>query len=382
MSSEKNEVPAVLEFDPSLLPTYTGKLTQTQLGWLGLEFIKTNTFTALGKSELEIQQEVAKVMAKPYTNVDLTVMLGRQKEVVEIIKSVKAKWGVMEGQRKFLTGTLTDGIIKPAMEFEKRAEAEIAKADTHEFQMRKAIEVETNKTQALTNEKALYKAHIENEVNRIRITYGTTLQKLAMDSYKILLEDKEPVANFPRFKKNLAELMNATKLEPSKIYNRVLVTDDIAQAIIAEIEMYDPADDLKKAIASIDNVFAMYAEDLANSTAAIARIEETKATVSNAATDLINQEAAINTLTAKAGTFQFEGGPKVRRKMDVVVENSDAWAMALIGNFTRLFNDVRKYISVKEWEKLTLKQMATALGKYATETGDTFSNLQLREVEK
>lgn len=376
------QLPAVIELDLTTLPATVKELIPTQLGWLGMEYTKRKTFEALGKAELEIQGKVAVIMNKPYTNVELTVMKERQKEVVVVLKEAKGMWATMEAQRKYLTGFLTDNVITPAMLFEKRSREELDKAETHEFQMRLAIETETAKQQGLINEKAAYKAHIENEVNRIRETYRATLKKLALDCYAILLNDKEPVSELPRFKRNLVELMNKMKLETPVVYNRVLVSDEAAVEIIGTVQMYDNTADLQEAINSVDSVFVMYEQDLANSTVAAARIEEQKVTLANETAATIQQEAAITNITARAGTFQFEGGPKVKKNQAVVIENSDAWGLAVMGNFIRLFNDVRKYVAVKEWEKLTVNQMATALGKYVTETAEQLPGLKIEEIKK
>lgn len=379
---EQTQLPAVIELDMSTLPKTVNELMATQLGWLGMEYTKRKTFEALTKAELEIQGEVAKILAKAADGAELPVMVERQKEVVGLLKSAKGKWATMEAQRKYLTGFLTDNVITPSMYFEKRALEELKKAEDHEFKMRKAIETETNKQQGLINEKAAYKTHIENEINRIRENYKAGLKKFALDCYAMLLTDKEPVSELPRFKKNLVELMQKRKLDEPTVYNRVLVSDDEARKIIATITMYDNTADLQEAINSVDSVFTMYEQDLANSEAAAARVKAEAVTLANETAANIQQEAAINNLTGRAGTFVFEGGPKVKRKMDVVIENSEAWALAVLGNFMRLFNDVRKYVSVKEWEKLTIKQMASALGKYVTETAEELQGLKVKEVEK
>lgn len=382
MSDNNNGLPVKqIEFDVTTLPAQTKDLSNAQIGWLGMEFSKRQTIADLTRSELEIQTLITQAKALKATG-EIPAMNDTLTKIKGIIDEAKKKWNTAQGQRKYYTGFLTEKVIEPMMLYEKRSDLLIKEADAHELEQRKFVVAETNKTQGLVNEKAAYKAHIENENLRIKELYKEALQKQIDGAYLILLGDKEPVEKLPIFKKNLIELLKGVKLQPATKYTRILVSDTDAKAIISTITMYDSGPDLTEAINSIDDRFLLYGEDLANAEAATNRVKMEGAAREQEVQNTITQEAAINTMTAKAGTFTFEGGAKLKKKQEVVIENTEACALAIMGNFIRMFNDVRKFVSVKEWEKLTIKQMATALGKWASETGEGFNGLELKEVTK
>jgi len=86
-------------------------------------------------------------------------------------------------------------------------------------------------------------------------------------------------------------------------------------------------------------------------------------------------------LIAQAETLIVDT-PKVKREIKIVVIESEAWAMAVMTNFIKNWQHVNKYVKVKSWAKLSIGQMADALAKHISETGETFSNLQTEEVCK
>ena len=92
-------------------------------------------------------------------------------------------------------------------------------------------------------------------------------------------------------------------------------------------------------------------------------------------------ESATNVLIAQAEVVQIET-PKVKRELKVVIVESEIWAISVCNNFTRLLPHLSKYLRVKSWGNLTLAQMADAMGKYMSETGDKIGNLQTEEVCK
>jgi hypothetical protein len=56
--------------------------------------------------------------------------------------------------------------------------------------------------------------------------------------------------------------------------------------------------------------------------------------------------------------------------------------MTVLTNFIKNWQYVNKYVKVKSWAKLSIGQMAEALAKHISETGETFANLTTEEVCK
>jgi predicted metal-dependent hydrolase len=160
----------------------------------------------------------------------------------------------------------------------------------------------------------------------------------------------------------------------------MFITDQEALDIFHSIDKYEPSNDLAYYQTLVNDRFAMYGHDLANEESLTKLLQEQQLRVSQAEQEL-KADIATNTLIAQAETLIVDT-PKVKREIKIVVIESEAWAMAVMTNFIKNWQYVNKYVKVKSWAKLSIGQMAEALAKHISETGETFTNLQTEEVCK
>jgi len=352
------------------LPAQTADLSPVQKGWLQMASIRTQTFEEMQKQELIVQGFLTGVLQNP----DLS-------QVQEAIREAKAAAATGKETRLAFTRLIDEKLFVPAMEFEKRNADLISKAGEHELALRKSGEVEAQKKQAYASELAALKAHITNEYYRIASEYRAALDKETSAVYMDTLKVSVPMAGIPMILQTLCAALGEIPVPGFQKFSRTLVTDTDAKAVFASVAAYKPAEDLQRAINTAGETFKMYEHDLANATAAIAAIVDTKAAAAAEEAEKLQVEQATNVLVAVAETVTVDV-PKVKRELKIVVVESEQWAMAVVANFIKNWQAVNKYLRVKSWGKLSIDQMAAALAKHATETGETFNGLQLEEVCK
>jgi len=344
------------------------QLTTIQQGWLKLAEIRIDLFDRLRLDELACQAEL-----KDIDNLPLERMQANLRN---------AKFNLSEAKRKRLefTRIIDDKLTQPSMEFEKRMAAMIDEATKLELAARLDNESKAIEAQLLQNEIAQFKTHIVNEWTRIAHEYRSNLQKMIDSSYINCIKAKNPVTQVPAMVADLKTIMSKFDLGTFQKFQTRLMHDQQALKIYYDIDKYEPAGDLAYYQTLAEERFQMYAHDLANEESLQKLEQEQRARVAAAEQELA-ADIATNTLIAQAETLIVDT-PKVKREIKIVVVESEAWAMAVMTNFIKNWQYVNKYVKVKSWAKLSIGQMAEALAKHISETGETFSNLQIEEVCK
>lgn len=340
-------------------------LTPQQQGWLKLAEIKVDLFDRLRLDELSCQAEL-----KDFESLSLEKMQCNLRQCKHFYSEAKRK-------RLDFTKMLDDKLYTPSMEFEKRMASMIDDATKLELAKRLAIESEAKEAQLLQNEIAQFKTHIVNEWTRIAHEYRSNLQKIIDSSYINCIKARNPVEKLPQMVADLKDILAKFMLDGFVKFQRVLITDQQALEIFQSFDKYDCGGDLAYYQSLVEDKFKMYAHDF-NS---IEKLEEEQRIRVAQAEQELKADLAINTLIAQAETLIVET-PKVKREIKIVVIESEAWAMAIMTNFIKNWQYVNKYVKVKSWAKLSIGQMADALAKHMSETGETFSNLETEEVCK
>lgn len=279
--------------------------------------------------------------------------------------------------RLAFTGMITERIIKPAMEFEQRSAELISAADDRELLLRKASSQQAESAAAMKREENALITHISNEQIRIATDYRRNLDARVSRYYAECLKGGVQEPDMAYLKDELRSFAIA---DMNKFQLRLLSREK-ATEILNGLVAYDPAMDLNAVIDALPERFAMYAQDLANASAAVEQIEKQAAEQDEAAKKEAEITIATNTLMAQAETLAVDA-PKVKRKLEAVEENSQAWAFAVIAAFVKNSTACAPKLRVKTWGKLTIAQMAKALADVATETGEVFHGVQMREVER
>lgn len=341
------------------------QLTTIQQGWLRLAEIRIDLFDRLRLDELACQGEL-----KDIESLSLEKMQANLRN---------AKFNLGEAKRKRLefTRMIDDKLTSPSMEFEKRMASMIDEASKLELAKRLAIESEAKEQQLHANEVAMYKAHIVNEWTRIAHEYRSNLQKMIDSSYINCIKARVDVAKVPEMVLDLVNILAKIKLSTFVKFQRMFISDQEALDIFHSIDKYELSNDLAYYQSLVGAKFEMYVHDF-NS---IEKLEEEQRIRVAKAEQELKADLAINTLIAQSETLIVDT-PKVKREIKIVVIESEAWAMAVITNFVKNWQHVNKYVKVKSWAKLSIGQMAEALSKHISETGETFANLETEEVCK
>lgn len=344
------------------------QLTTIQQGWLKLAEIRIDLFDRLRLDELACQAEL-----KDIQNLPLEKMQAALKN---------AKFNLSEAKRKRLdfTRMIDDKLTQPSMEFEKRMAAMIDEATKLELAARLDNESKAIEAQLLQNEIAQFKTHIVNEWTRIAHEYRSNLQKMIDSSYINCIKAKHPVTFVPAMVSDLQNILSKIALGNFKKFDTRLIENEQALEIFHSIDKYEPAGDLPYYQGLAEERFQMYAHDLANEES-LQKLEQEQQLRVAAAEQELAADIATNTLIAQAETLIVDT-PKVKREIKIVVVESEGWAMAVMTNFIKNWQYVNKYVKVKSWAKLSIGQMAEALAKHISETGETFNNLQTEEVCK
>ena len=332
------------------------QLTTQQQGWVKLADMKSSLFEELQKAELQIQGILAEINS-------------------DNLKSAKSVMAEAKEKRMSFTRLIDDKLINPAMEYEKRMNQVISAAAVVELEMRKKAEQEALEAQEILNEEAALRTHIINEWFRIAAENRLNYEKAIEASYRNCLACRVPVEKIPAMIADMQHILEQFELPQMTKFNRVLVSEVRAMEIYNSIDKYDPVFDLMKAKKNAAERWVNYEMDLANADAAIKALENAANEREAAIAEEIAIETATNVLIAQAETVTIET-PKIKREMKVVIVESEAWAKAVLVNFIKVF-PVDK-LRVKSWSKLTLAQMAEALGK----SGAELHNLQMEEVCK
>jgi len=251
------------------------------------------------------------------------------------------------------------------------------KAKEREFELRKAASEASAKANAVNAEKGQYRAFVVNENLRISESYRIALNAVIEGYFKECLE-----ANIESpFMENLWGRMGDVPAPVYMKYTSDVLNRDEKAIIFAEVGAVDKNkifDDCKETAVL---TFSNYAAALKNKAAAIAHMEENAGKAAQQSAAKVAQETAINTLVITSDVAKVEA-PRIKVTMEIETEESEAWAKAVMANFMRLLPELTKYLRIRSWGNLSLNQMAAAIAKYSTETGDLVTGLKYKEVEK
>ena len=339
---------------------------EQQQAWIGLATWKNQVTDSLQKSELQIQGTLMGIEA----NQNLPDVQMAIKEAKRVAADAKAL-------RLSFTNKITEKLFVPLMEPEKRNDVLIKAADAHELELRKAEAARVSLINQTATEEAQLKAHLQNEYVVTCNEYMMTLDSLVSRTYS----DALTTGKLPD-RVAFAEQMKQVKPSPLRRFNRVLVSTERATQIYNEVQPADYLAVLADAITRMEQKWAHFEHDVANAAAAI---EAEKASMQEAARTVqenIAVTTATNTLMAAAEQTALPVGPKIKKKMVVKFRNDEGWAKAVMSHFLKNWVECGPLVRVKSWDKLTISQMAAALGEVASKTGEVFQGLELEEEIK
>jgi len=337
--------------------------------WLSMALAKNKLVNDLSKMELQSQSILLPVKSsEDYKKIDEAAAAYRKlhTDIIEL--------------RKPFTNAIDTGIVQPLMAFEKRVDPknneDYLLITSRSLALRKA---ESDKA-ALTNQKnaeiSRFKGFVENEFFRVAAEYRALLRREILAQYRICLE-----SGLSNDTTDIKLMMKTLPIPPINKFQTSILTKEGMFEIYTGVPKPDYIGIYNEYMIECDGVFANFESDKANAAAAIAHQEQQNKLADIEEQKALNEEMAMNTLIATSETVTIEE-PKIKRTLQVVIIESEQWAKSVMAAFVVNLPNLGDYIRVKSWSKLTVGQMATALGQLATKTGVVNDKLQYKEVEK
>lgn len=338
--------------------------------WVSLAKAKNELIFSLQKRELAAQNILIPVQdSDDYKIIDAA------------LAEYRKAYSEMSDERKQFTGMIDKNVVRPLMEYEKRVDPSNNEAYgtslNKSLTLRKEEKERTDLINAKNEEKARFKIHVENEFLRVSAIYSDTLHKVISQAYTQWLRAglKEPDLNA------LKRALKEVKVGQIQKFTPHYLTREDMLTIYETCQKADYESILTSMDFVVEQTFANWDSDIANAEAAIQAQQEATKLAEIEAKKKADEEAAMNMLIITAGTMKVEE-PKIKRTVVIEVVESEGWAKSVIAAFITNLPHLAKYIRVKSWSKLNIGQMATYLGQYATETGDTLKGLELKTIEK
>lgn len=357
----------------STTSTEITQLTAQQQAWAQLPLQKNAVANELQNMELSAQRflQLAETPNSPYELIDTN------------LNSYKKLYAEMVDKRKPFTSMITERIINPLMEFEKRVDpaknATYLSLAARSLQLRKQKETEVANANAKEQEKVAFQTHVVNEYHRVVEQYRNIVRDFVLKNYTANLLSK--ISDVTGIVQDLKKQISQIKPPPFVRYMPKFITEAEMNEIYSAVPPPKWNDYYNELMGEVDTTFSNYESDLANASEAILA-QEQQVALKNVEDSAKTKEAiAIDTLTIRSEAVIIDA-PVIKKSVKVVELNTEEWSMAIIVAYVKNRTDLIKYFRVKTWSKLSLGQIADALGKLATETGLQFDNLQLEEICK
>lgn len=348
----------------------TTELTTVQQGWLRLAEIRNTLFNDLQAAELQVQQLTANGTSSHNLEEVKKVLIDAKKIIAEA-----------KDKRLAFTRMIDEKLLTPAMQYEKRAAEKIQELVEHELNLRKEEEEKAKKANDIIQEEAEFKAFFLNEGYRIAAEFRSRLAKFINEAYELALKTKMAVKDIPAHILQYVEIFKAEKPLPYNKFERKLLSEERARELFNTVPKFQHEAAINEAISDLHKRFENYELDLANAEAAIAAAKKEAEQKEAEQAKKLAEETAVNNLMAKAEAATIDA-PKIKRELKIEFENTQAFAAGIIANFLKNMAYCMEYVRVKNYDKLTVGQMADALSKLATETGEKIPNVKYVEICK
>jgi hypothetical protein len=352
------------------LPAITTQLTEQQQSWLVLADQTANIKQSLQGKELALQGLCAKP-ANTYEEVD------------GILVTYDKEHKVLVAERLNFTNFIKDNLVEPLMAFEKRAKEydPYLKLKAKHLQFRLEAEAKAAQEKAIEAEKQNYLTALKNAAIQSETAYRMEMDRVLNVWFNKLLAQGDAEPSGETIEANLKAVKFST-IEPA--YMRNLLTVEQLFQLEKEVQPVNfqaiQSELIERAKAKFANE---YQAALSNREAAIAQNLKDQEQKAAAMKREAEEKAAMNTIigTATAHTATIEA-PKIKRTLVPIIEDTEQWTVNVMMQFIRLREHTFNYLRVKSYPYLTVTQMATALAKHHSETGEIIEGVQFKEEIK
>jgi hypothetical protein len=343
--------------------------TQQIEAWVQLAQKKNELTQKLANSELALQKILLDVNFNDHKSIDEALAVYR-----------KSHTSLIETRKEF-TSIIDGNIVQPLMSFEKRADPKsntlYLELTTTSLNLRQEAAKKAHEFQALENEKGMFTNHCINEFLRIESKYIQDLNAQVDNGYAANLTSGTPTPHLELLETHL----RAVKIDAIRKFVPAIITKEQMQELFLQVEQPSYNAILENKILQLPHIFVNYETDLANAAAAIENREIEAKIAAKEIAHKLEAETAINTLISNASTPVVET-PKIKVELKIEVINSPEWAQLIMTHFIANMPTLVKYVRVKTWDNLSIGQMATAIAKHATDSGETYKGILYSEVCK
>ncbi len=338
-----------------------------QAAWLGMAKQKNEVVAKLATYKLQLQGILLKIKDSTL-HADIDAGLAEYRKVLS----------EMVEYRKAFTNKVNAGIIEPLMLPEKElavtVNADYLAVIAASLELRQAEAAKAAKANARIAEITAFKLHIDTDNERRVLVYHTMLQKEITHQYALHL--KSGVKEGWDLVKSEMKKLEIPLAE--KFTGNILTTEEMKD-IFSQSKKVNFAAKYEEMMERFDTTFANFDSDILQAEKAIEAQEVEAAASTLQAKEDFKKTLAVSALLAKADTVQIDS-PKIKTTVEVIIVQSTKWRNAVMTNF--LFH--QPPVAVKKMEALTVGQMATALGKLASDSTSKidFKGLELKEFVK
>jgi hypothetical protein len=345
------------------------ELTKIQQGWLAFAQKSQTVRESLQAKELKLQA-LCNTDSNDYNTID------------GIITKYKKDLDELVSERLIFTKLIERDLIKPAMAFEKRAEIyePYKQLIAKRLKIKQELNAQAQASKAIEQEKGDFRTHVLNEWKRIETDYVIALSNETNAMYAECLKNKEEK---PQLHLLFNRMEQVLKPAPAKFTPQHLSREQMTE-IYNSIAKIDFAARLQESKANAQALFDNhYAAALANSEAAIEQMKKDAALKEAKIKNDAEKAMAVNTLVAKAEvSMAVIEAPKIKRELQPIILENTQWALNVMMQFVRLEADLWKHVRVKSFANLSIEQMAKALAKHHSDTGEIIDGLTFKEIEK
>lgn len=331
---------------------------------------RQNSWLLMGRGKLVMDKALqAKVLELQIVLKDYaTITIANVGTLTEKLALYRKLHTAIIDSRKEYTQYL-DLVKEQCMKFEKQYDpednAEYQGAARHELLLREQATAAANSTANKNAEKASFIAHVKNEWFRIVDDYRNSLSAIVHQAYTTCLSQKIPADKIEPAIVAAKAAMKTTQPPQMVKYKRMLIPDNEAIEIFNSIAKPDWAAVYKEAIASIEDKFSMYINDLASADAVLQQTTiQFNAEQQQAKNDLAARQAATVLEESAIGsiTSMPEGFKQITETSCIAIETKNPkWVAKIMAAFLANYEAAFSKLRNSDYSKINIEQMAKAL---------------------
>lgn len=333
---------------------------------------KAQTWQLIGRAKAAMDDGLQKrelVISSTLTGFDKMPL----KDLVDALVKYRAQHGEMVDFRKKFTKHLDDCVTRcMAVEkkYDPKANPDFIAANKRQIELRDAEQKKQDATLLKANEAANLKAHITNQYHILVTAYAHELDKIIHQAHKDSLTARMAPDGVPKVIEIAKSAMLAVKLPPVVKFECAYHTAEEKVVISKTVPQPKLQEYFNQKVAALNEKFSMYANDLEAADKVI-ELEDLNFSANTAQqqADLIQQTAATSLAASATVVIEQTPGfkPLTTASKIVVQTDSQEFVITIMKEFLKNFQKCIMFVRVKDYSRLTILQMCSALDQAGIE---------------